>query len=327
MRAVVIARKGGVEALEIREVPEPELRGGELRIRVRAAGINRADVMQAQGHYPPPPGAPTDIPGLEYAGEVAELGSGCIGPFKPGDRVFGIVSGGGLAEYVNAHERMVLPIPERLDFDQAACVPEAFLTAHDALTTQGNLQPGESVLIHAAAGGVGSSAVQIAHAMGCRVFGASRTASKLDALRDYGLDTAIDTSRESFAAVVRDRTGGVGIPLIIDHVGAPILTDNLDALANRGRLVLVGLLGGPKADVNLFTLLRKRLTVVGTTLRARPLEEKIAATRRFGASVIPWLADGRVKPILDRAYPLERIREAEEHLLSDLSLGKIVVRP
>lgn len=327
MKAVVIGRKGGVEALEVRDLPEPDLLGGELRIRVRAAGINRADLMQAQGHYPPPPGAPADIPGLEYAGEVVERGPGCIGPLREGDRVFGIVSGGGLAEYVHVHERMAVPVPDRLDFDQAACVPEAFLTAHDALTTQGRLQPGEPVLIQAAAGGVGSAAVQIAHAMGCRVLGTSRTASKLEALREYGLDVAIDTSREDFVAVVRDRTGGEGVPIVMDHVGGPILAGNLDALANQGRLVLVGLLGGPKTDLNLYTLLRKRLTIVGTTLRARPLEEKIVATRRFAGSVVPWLADERVRPILDRAYPLEQIREAEERLMGNLGLGKIVVRP
>ncbi|MFO0958332.1 MAG: NAD(P)H-quinone oxidoreductase [Isosphaeraceae bacterium] len=327
MKAVVIARKGGVEALEVRDVPAPEPLGGELRIRVRAAGINRADVMQAQGHYPAPPGAPADIPGLEYAGEVADRGPGCIGPLKEGDRVFGIVAGGGLAEFVTVHERMAVPIPDRLDFDEAACIPEAFLTAHDALTTQGNLQPGERVLIQAAAGGVGSAAVQIAHAMGCQVFGTSRTADKLAVLREYGLGVAIDTSKEDFAAVVRDRTRGEGVHVVIDHIGAAILAGNLDALANRGRLVLVGLLGGPKGDVNLYTLLRKRLTIVGTTLRARPIEEKIAATRLFAECVVPWLAEGRIRPILDGAYPLDRIREAEERLTGDLSLGKIVVRP
>lgn len=327
MKAVVIVGTGGVEALEVRDVPSPVPLGGELLVRVRACGINRADLMQARGHYPAPPGAPADIPGLEYAGEVAELGPGCVEGHRPGDRVFGIVAGGGLAEYVTVPERMAVPVPANLDFDQAACVPEAFLTAHDALTTQGGLRPGESVLIHAIGGGVGSAAVQIAHAMGCFVLGTSRTAPKLDALREYGLDVGIDTRSEDFAAVVRARTGGQGAAVVIDHVGGPFLNANLDALAMKGRLVLVGLLGGPKTDVNLYIFLRKRITMVGTTLRARPLEEKVLATRRFAESVVPWLERGLVRPVLDRTYALEAVREAQGRLDADLGLGKIVLRP
>jgi putative PIG3 family NAD(P)H quinone oxidoreductase len=326
MKAVVIVGQGGVEALEVRDVPDPVPLGGELLVRVRAAGINRADLMQARGHYPAPPGSPADIPGLEFAGEVAGRGAGCVGPHREGDRVFGIVSGGGLAEFVTCHERMAVPIPANLDFDQAGAVPEAFLTAHDALETQGALRPGERVLIHAAAGGVGSAAVQLASAMGCVVLGTSRQADKLERLRQHGLEVGIDTSSEDFAAVVRERTRGEGVHVVIDHVGGPFLSANLDALAPRGRLVLVGLLGGPKTDVNLFTFLRKRINMVGTTLRARPLEEKIDVTRRFAERVAPWLERGRVRPILDRVYPLDQVRAAQERLEANLGFGKIVLR-
>lgn len=326
MKAVVLRGKG-IDAFQVEDRPDPVPLGGELLVRVRAAGVNRAELMQAEGHYPAPPGAPADIPGLEYAGEVVGLGPGCHGPFREGDRVFGIVAGGGLAELVACHERTVLPIPAALDDDHAAAVPEAFLTAFDALEIQGRVRPGERVLVHAAAGGVGSAAVQLAHAMGCVVFGTSRKAEKLERLGAYGLDVAIDTSKDDFAAVVRERTGGRGVHVVIDHIGGPYLAANLDALATRGRLVQVGLLGGPKTDVNLYTFLRKRLTLVGTTLRARPIEEKIALARAFADRVVPWLETGAVRPVLDRVYPLGEIRQAVERLETDLGFGKVVVRP
>jgi NADPH2:quinone reductase len=186
MKAVVITGKGGSEVLEIRDVPQPQPRGDQVRIRVRACGLNRADLLQARGVYPAPPGAPPDIPGLEYAGEVDALGPDVVGPLRRGDRVFGIVGGGGQAEYVLTHERMAMIFPPQLDFMAAAAVPEAFITAHDALLSQGRLAPGESVLVHAAASGVGTAAVQIAHAMGCTVLGTSRTADKLERLKPLG---------------------------------------------------------------------------------------------------------------------------------------------
>ncbi len=290
MRAIVITGTGGAEVLEVREVPDPEPKGEQVRVRVRAAALNRADLMQCRGMYPAPPGAPKDIPGLEYAGEVDALGPDVTGPLKPGDRVFGIVGGGGQAEFVLTHERMAVPIPSNLDYVEAAAIPEAFITSHDALLTPGRVSPGERVLIHAVGSGVGTAAVQIAHAMGCTVFGTSRTAEKLERAAALGLDQAIDTSREDFAEAVRSRTGGAGVAVVIDFLGGPALSGNLAALATRGRLVLVGLLGGSNAPIDLNLMLRKRLTIVGTTLRARPLEEKIAATRQFAEQVIPWLA-------------------------------------
>jgi putative PIG3 family NAD(P)H quinone oxidoreductase len=327
MRAIVIAGKGGAEVLELREVPTPEPRGEQVRVRVRACALNRADLMQARGVYPAPPGAPADIPGLEYAGEVDALGPDVNGPLKVGDRVFGIVGGGGQAEYVLTHERMAAPIPPTLDdFVEAAAVPEAFITAHDALLTQGRLDPGTRVLIHAVGSGVGTAAVQIAHAMGCTVFGTSRTSAKLDRARDLGLDHPIDTATEDFAAVVRSRTDGAGVDVVIDFLGGPALAGNMAALTTRGRLVLVGLLGGHNAPIDLNMMLRKRLTITGTTLRARPIEEKLAATRRFADQVVPWLARGLVRPVVDSVFAFDEVREAQRRMESNEVFGKVVLR-
>ena len=326
MRAIVIAGLGGPEVLEVREVPTPEPRGEQIRVRVRACGLNRADVMQCRGMYPAPPGAPADIPGLEYAGEVDALGPDVTGPVKPGDRVFGIVGGGGQAELVLTHERLAVPIPPNLDFEEAAAVPEAFITAHDASLTQGRLAPGERVLIHAVGSGVGTAAVQIAHAMGCTVFGTSRTATKFERAQSLGLDHGIDTAHEDFATVVRSQTAGAGVHVVIDLIGGSVLAGNLAALASRGRLVLVGLLGGTNAQLDLNVLLRKRLTIVGTTLRARPLEEKIAATRRFAEQVVPWLARGMVRPVVDSTFAFEDVHAAQSRMESNQVFGKVILR-
>ncbi len=326
MRAVVIRGKGGAEALEVQEVPTPEPRGDQVRVRVRAAALNRADLMQARGMYPAPPGAPADIPGLEYAGEVDALGPDAVGPLKVGDRVFGIVAGGGQAQYVLTPERMAVPVPPNLELVQAAAIPEAFITAHDAIRTQGGLEPGGTVLIHAVGSGVGTAAVQVAHAMGCTVFGTSRTSDKLQRARELGLDHAIDSNRGDFSRAVLERTGGRGVDVVIDFLGAPALADNLAALAIRGRLVVVGLLGGASTMLDLNTVLRKRLTIVGTTLRARPIEEKLGATRRFAEQVVPWLERGVVRPVVDSVFDLDQCREAQARLESNQVFGKVVLR-
>ncbi|HEV3163938.1 MAG TPA: zinc-binding dehydrogenase, partial [Isosphaeraceae bacterium] len=260
------------------------------------------------------------------AGEVVALGPGVTGALKINDRVFGIVGGGGYAEYLLTHERMAVPIPANLDFEAAAAVPEAFITAHDALETQGRLLSGERVLIHAVGGGVGSAAVQLAHAMGCTVFGTSRTLEKLADAKQLGLDVGIDTRHEDFAAIVKAHTNGEGVHVVIDHLGAPALTGNIGALAPLGRLVLVGLLGGSPTSVELGTLMHKRLTIVGTVLRSRPLEEKIAATRRFATQVVPWLERGVVRPVIDQVFSLEDARAAQERMASNLGFGKVVLR-
>jgi NADPH:quinone reductase-like Zn-dependent oxidoreductase len=269
---------------------------------------------------------PADIPGLEYAGQVDALGPGVTGSLRIGDRVFGILGGGGQAEYAVTHERMALPIPPNLDFLQAAAVPEVFLTAHDALITQGRLGPGERVLVHAVGSGVGTAAAQIAHAMGCTVFGTSRTAAKLEQARPLGLDVGIETTRHDFAEVVKEQTSGAGVQVVLDLLGAGALAGNLQALAPRGRLVLVGLLGGRQAFLDLGLMLQKRLTVVGTTLRARPLEEKIAATRLFANQILPWLEKGVVRPVVDSVFGFEEVRAAHARLESNQGFGKVILR-
>lgn len=326
MKAVVITGKGGVDVLEILDVPMPDPRGAEVRVKVRACALNRADLMQCRGGYPAPPGAPVDIPGLEFAGEIDATGPNCLGPLKPGDRVFGIVGGGGQAEYLVTHERLAVPVPENLDWEHAAAVPEVFLTAFDALENRGGLKPGESVLVHAAGSGVGTAAVQIAHAMGCQVFGTSRTPEKLAAAVALGLELGIVSTEENFAEVVLRETRGEGVSVVLDLLGAPALSDNLRVVAPLGRIVVVGLLGGNTGTIDLSALLRKRVTIVGTTLRARPLEEKIAVTRQFAARVVPWLARGLVRPIVDRVFPIAEVRSAQERLESNLGFGKIVLR-
>jgi putative PIG3 family NAD(P)H quinone oxidoreductase len=326
MRAIVITSVGGPEVLAIREVPTPEPRGEQIRVRVRAFGLNRADLLQCRGYYPAPPGAPADIPGLEYAGEVDRLGPDVTAPLKVGDRVFGIVGGGGQAEYVLTHERLAVPVPSRLDMAEAAAIPEAFITAHDALVTRGRVAPGASVLIQAVGSGVGTAAVQIAHAMGCTVLGTSRSAAKLEMAKALGLDHAIDSAHSDVAAAARAATNGQGVDVVIDLIGGSALACNLATLGQQGRLVLVGLLGGASAPLDLNVMLRKRLTLVGTTLRARPLEEKIGATRLFASQVIPWLERGVVRPVVDSVFSFDQIHDAQARLESNQVFGKIVAR-
>lgn len=326
MKAIVLTGNQGLDSVEVRDVPRPDPHGERVLVRVRAAGLNRADLLQSRGLYPAPAGVPADIPGLEFAGEVAALGSDVTSPLQVGDRVMGIVAGGAFAESLTIHERLLVPIPESLNDVEAAALPEAFITAHDALDHQARVRSGESVLIHAVGGGVGTAAVQVAHAMGCVVFGTSRTAAKLDRCRELGLDVSIDTSVEDFADRSLRETDGTGVHAVIDFLGASSWEANLRVLRTGGRLVLVGLLGGVKVEANLGILLEKRLTVIGTTLRARPLEEKIAATRRFTECVLPWIRKGRVRPIIEAVYPLDQARAAFRHIASNSGFGKIVLR-
>jgi putative PIG3 family NAD(P)H quinone oxidoreductase len=326
MQAIVIEGAGGPEVLKLREVSTPEPRGDQIRVRVRACGLNRADLLQTRGHYPAPPGVPPDIPGIEYSGEVDALGPDAIGPLRVGDRVFGIVGGGAQAEYLVTHERLAVLIPANLDFVSAAAVPEVFLTAHDALITQGRLGPGEPVLIQAVGSGVGTAAVQVAHAMSSTVFGTSRTAAKLERARSLGLDFAIDTSEYDFVEVVRRQTSGAGVQVVLDLLGAGALAANLGALATGGRLVLVGLLDGGEAALDLRLVLKMRLSLVGTTLRGRPLEQKITASHLFARQVVPWLERGVVHPVIDSVFPWEQVREGHSRLASNQTFGKVILR-
>ena len=327
MKAVVITRPGGVEVLEIREVDDaPTATADRVRVRVRAAGLNRADVIQRMGFYPAPPGAPADIPGLEFAGEVDQLGPE-VGAWKIGDRVFGICAGGAHAEYVTVPASHLARVPNNLDWAEAATVPEVLMTAHDALFTQAKLQPGETVLVHAAGSGVGTAAIQLIRAAGARSFGTSRTADKLERAREYGLDGSFVVADEPVAFVesVREWTNGVGVDVVLDLVGARYLEANLKAMASQGRMIHVGTTSGSKATLDLGVVMSKRLTLKGTVLRARSIEEKATVTRLFAKHVVPLLADCLVKPVVDRTYKLEEVRDAHARMESNKNFGKIVL--
>ncbi len=323
MKAVVITRPGGPEVLEIQNVETPEPLGDYIRVRVRAAGLNRADLLQRAGGYPAPAGSPSNIPGLEFAGEVDAVGS-LVRAWKPGQRVMGLAGGGAQAEYILAHEGLLVEIPENLDFVQAGGIPEVFITAHDALFTQAGLQMGERLLVHAAGSGVGTAAIQLAHAAGVTTFGTSRTPSKLEQAKSLGLDVGI--SHQNFAAEVNRLTEGAGVHVVLDFIGAAYLEQNLEALTTWGRIVFLATMGGFQANVNLGMLMSRRISMRGVTLRTRILEEKLAVTRRFTTSVLPLLASGKVRPIIDHVYPLEEIGEAHRVMGENRNFGKLVVR-
>jgi NADPH2:quinone reductase len=323
MRAAIFTGAGGPEVITIGTVPTPVPGTSQIRVRVRAAGLNRADLMQRRGHYPPPDGWPADIPGLEYAGEVDALGDG-VRRWKVGDRVMGLVGGGAQAEAVVVHEDEAIPIPEGLSFAEAAAIPEAFLTAYDALVTRGRVAPGERVLIHAVGSGVGTAATQIAKHLGATVVGTSRSADKLTRAALYGLDTGIDTSRRSFAEAITEP-----VNVVIDVLGGPMLPENLAVLAPRGRLVLLGWLLGSKTDADLNPVLRKRLEIIGTVMRTRSHEERVALVREFTERVLPLFAKrgqsgAPLRPVLERAVPMEQLAEAHTALERNETFGKVV---
>lgn len=328
MRAVVIVSHGGVEGLEVREVERPaQALADRVLVRVRAAALNRADLLQRRGLYPAPGGAPQDIPGLEFAGEVAEVGTE-VRTLIPGQRVFGLAAGGAQAEYLLVPESHAVEIPPNLDWMEAAAVPEAFITAHDALFTQAHLEIGERVLIHAAGSGVGLAAIQLARATGAIVYGTSRTAEKLDRARGFGLDEGVAVGQDPmiFAEAVREWTSGAGVEVILDLVGGSYFAANLEALGLKGRLLLVGTTAGASAALNFGVVMRKRLRLTGTMLRARSLEEKAHATNRFAAHVVPLLKREKVRPVIDKIYPMDEVRAAHERLESNASFGKIVLK-
>lgn len=321
MRAIAITKFGGPEVLQLVERPLPEPSRGEVRVRVRATAINRADLLQRQGFYPAPADAPADIPGLEIAGEVEALGAG-VERLKLGDRVFGLVGGGGYAEAVTSHERALAKIPEGMSFEDAAAVPEAFITAYDAIVSQANLRGGETLLVHAAGSGVGTAAIQLGHALGARVVGTARTKDKLERAKRLGLDVGIVVEHNRFAEQVR----AAGEPaVVLELVGGAYLDEDLRCVQLRGRIVLVGLMAGAKTDLDLALVLRRRLHIMGTMLRARPLEEKIAAVRTFEAEVVPLFARGLVKPIVDAVLPLAEAAKAHARMTSNEGFGKIIL--
>jgi NADPH:quinone reductase len=325
VKAVYIKTFGGPENLEIREVPDPpKPTRSQVLVRVKAAGLNRADLLQRRGHYPPPGFSP-NIPGLEFAGEIVDTGEAVEG-WKTSDRVFGITAGEAQAELLLIESSLLAHIPDNLSFTEAAAIPEAFITAHDAVFTQGELTSGETLLVHAVGSGVGLAAIQLAKANGAKTVGTSRTADKLERSREFGLDEAILTGESpEFAKILKTKNSGHGVDVILDLVGAAYFSDNLDSLAVKGRLMLVGLTSGTLADIDLSVVLSKWLRIIGTVLRGRSLEEKAEATRKFAEQVVPLLASGKLRPNIDKIYPAESVGEAHEYLESNKSFGKVVL--
>jgi tumor protein p53-inducible protein 3 len=316
MKAILVPKPGGPEALVWGEVPEPVPLPGEVVVRVRATAVNRADLLQSQGKYPPPPGA-SEILGLEGAGEVEGTG----------ERVFFLLAGGGYAEKVAVPRAMLMPIPKPMRFEEAAAVPEAWLTAYLNLFVEAGLDgdKGESALVHAAASGVGTAALQLLRGKGVRAAATTRSSSKLDALRSLGAAPAIDTSKEDFALAVESAWGKDAVDVVLDPVGAPFLEKNLRVLKRSGRLVLIASMAGPSAEIDLRIVLAKRLRIIGSTLRSRPLEEKTALTAAFVRDVLPGFADGSLLPVVDRSYPLREAAGAHRRMAANENVGKIVL--
>lgn len=324
MRVVSITAPGGPEVLVERQDPIPEPGPGEILVRVRASALNRADVLQRRGRYPAPPGAPQDVPGLEYTGEVEALGTGA-GLWAVGNRVMGITAGGGHAEYLCVHEREAMRVPHDLSWEEAAAVPEVFLTAFDALFHRLDLNVGDTILVHAVGSGVGTAALQLARAAGATVIGTSRSAWKLERAKELGLEVAIDASGGDWAAEVDRVTDHHGVDAVMELVGGSYLEDDLRVLAPLGRIVVVGTVAGAVAELNLGLLLRKRAQITGTVLRTRPLEEKMVLVREFSKGVIPLLSSGRIRPVVDRVYPFSEVREAHRYMEENSNFGKIVL--
>ena len=310
MRAVTIKDQN----LSVEDHPDPVPGAGEVLVRVEAAGLNGADMMQRRGFYPAPPGAPQDIPGLELAGEVVACGLGAT-RFSPGDRVMGIVAGGGQAELAVVHERILMPVPDNLDWVQAGGVPETFTTAHDGIFTQAGLRPGERLLVHGGAGGVGTAAIQIAHASGARVTATVRNPDRRAAVAALGAEVI---APEGFA-----EHGPFDV--ILELVGAPNMPGNLEALALWGRIMVIGISAGAKAELNLGLAMQRRARILGSTLRPRPLEEKAMTARAMERSVLPLLASGAVRVLVAATYPLEEAVAAYDRFAEGGKLGKIVL--
>jgi len=325
MLAIEIARPGGPEVLRLANRPVPEPADGEVLVRVGAAGVNRPDVMQREGKYPPPPGA-SDIPGLELAGTVVALGpSNADSRWRVGDAVCALVSGGGYAEYARVPSVQCLPIPAGISVARAAAIPEAFFTVWTNLFERGRLAAGEHVLIHGGTSGIGTTAIQLARAHGADVLATAGSPDKCAACTSLGAATAINYKEEDFVEAVKRATAGRGVDVILDIIGGDYVARNLECLAMHGRLIQIGLMGGARAQVSLTPVLQKRLTITGSTLRVRTAAEKGAIARALEAQVWPLLASGQVSPVLDRTFPLTAADDAHRTLESSAHIGKVVL--
>ena len=323
MRAVTIPAPGGPEALVLAEVPDPTPGPGEVLIDVVAAGINRADVMQRMGFYPPPPGAPA-YPGLEVSGRIAAIGDG-VSPWHPGDQVCALLAGGGYAEKVVVPASALLPVPAGISLVNAAALPEVACTVWSNVFVIGALQPGQTLLVHGGSSGIGTMAIQLATAMGARVVVTAGTADKLAVCRDLGAEVGINYREEDFVERILAVTDGRGADVILDNMGAKYLARNVSALAPDGRLVVIGLQGGTKAQLDLGLLLRKRGTVYATSLRSRTEAEKAAIVSGVTTYVWPLIESGRIQPVIHARYPLAEVAEAHRVLESSTHIGKLLL--
>ncbi len=323
MTFIRIDRPGPPEVLVPDRMPVPHPGAGEVLIKVAAAGINRPDVLQREGGYPPPPGA-SDVPGLEVAGEVVALGEG-VARWRLGDRVMALVSSGGYAEYCTAPAPQVLPVPEGMGMIDAGGVPETFFTVWTNVFDRGRLQEGERFLVHGGSSGIGTTAIQLAHAFGATVFATVGGEDKRRACLELGARRVIDYRNEDFVAVLREETGGKGVDVILDMVGGPYVERNLQALAVEGRLVQIAWLQGPKVQANFMALMLKRLTWTGSTLRPRSVAQKGEIAQALEAKVWPLLAAGKVKPLIHRTFPLAEAAAAHALMESSTHIGKIVL--
>ena len=323
MMAIEITKPGGPEVLVPAERPMPTPASGDVLIQVAAAGVNRPDTMQRAGRYPPPPGA-SDIPGLEIAGTIVEVGAATTG-WHTGDRVCALVSGGGYAEFCVAPARQCLPVPSGMDFTHAAAIPETFFTVWANVFELGRLQPGESILVHGGSSGIGTTAIQLARAMSSRVFTTAGSAEKCAACEQLGAELAINYRETDFVAAIRSATGGKGVDVVLDMVGGDYLPRNLEVLAMDGRLVQIAVMGGVKATLNLVTMMQRRLTLTGSTLRPRSVAEKAAIAGELFARVWPLLEAGTVRPVVHATFPLREAAEAHRVMEAGAHIGKLVL--
>lgn len=325
MTAIKVSRPGGPEALVPVDVAVPEPAAGEVLIRVEAAGVNRPDLLQRQGLYPPPPGAP-DTPGLEVAGEIVAVGPDTA-RWKIGDRVTALVAGGGYAEFCLAPGPQCLPVPTGLDMIQAGALPETFFTVWVNVFERGRLQPGETLLVHGGASGIGTTAIMVASSLGARVFATAGGPEKCAACVSLGAERAIDYRTEDFVEITRTATGGKGVDVVLDMIGGPSVMRNVQALAVDGRLSFIAFLEGSRVEVDLLQVMLKRLTITGSTLRARPIAYKGEVAAALEARVWPLLSGGRFKPVIDSTFPLRDAAAAHERLESRGTVGKVVLVP
>jgi len=324
MRAIEITQPGKPEVLQLCERPQPELKAGEVLIRVHAAGINRPDVLQRMGHYPVPPGA-SDLPGLEVAGEIVDGDLGDSG-LKKGDMVCALVQGGGYAEYCAAPLAQCLPMPEGLSAVEAASLPETFFTVWTNVFDRAGLKEGETLLVQGGTSGIGVTAIQLATALGHRVFATAGSDDKCRACEELGAERGINYRSEDFVEVVKSLTGGKGVDVVLDMVAGDYVAREIDCLADDGRIALIALLGGAKANVDLGQVLRRRLSISGSTLRPRPVAFKAAIARNLREHVWPLFAAGKIKPVIFKTFPLEQAAEAHALMESSTHVGKIVLQ-